>query len=234
MKIIYFPHECIDSTNTWAKQNCHLFPKEALCVVWAKEQTHGRGRHGRSWISPHNENCYASFVFATKKQPFFLFSQCMAVVLQELLIQYHVKPLIKWPNDILIEDKKIAGILVETAQSPFLVVGVGLNINMSQENLLKIPQKATSLFVETGKRHDPFCLIERIAASFSEKMQKLEKTAAVWQAQVQWMVGQKRQVITPQQLQEGIIERIELDGTLHLRTDSATTIPISSGEIFVC
>jgi BirA family biotin operon repressor/biotin-[acetyl-CoA-carboxylase] ligase len=234
MQIIYYPHESIDSTNTWAKQNCHLFPKEALSVVWTREQAKGRGRYGRTWMAPACKNVTASFVIANNLPPAHLYcvSQCMALCLKELLMQYHVASCIKWPNDLLIGDKKIAGILVESSEA-FLIIGVGLNVNMTQAELLHIPKKATSLFVETGKKQDPLRLIEELSLLFATKLTSLEKVPKAWMKEVSWMIGQRRTISTPNRTVEGTIQKIDEDGTITFRTDTQEICRISSGEVYI-
>ena len=237
MQIIYYPHESIDSTNTWAKQNCHHFQKDALSVVWAKEQRKGRGRHGRTWISPPQDNVTASFVIFTNKDlaHFYLFSECMAICLKEQLLSYQVRPRIKWPNDILINDKKIAGILIESAhvqKDSVLIVGVGINVNMTEQELLYIPKKATSLFVETKKNYVPLSLIVDLSHLFVSKLSSLEQIPKVWKNEVAWMVGQKHKITTPNRTIEGVIQSIDEDGTLHVvQTDTKEAVVISNGEI---
>jgi len=94
-------------------------------VIIAKTQTAGRGRYKRKWIS-NIGNLYASFVYKiTERDP--RLSYAIAVAVAETLIHFGLIPQIKWPNDVLIDNKKISGILIEYSQS-FVIIGIGINI----------------------------------------------------------------------------------------------------------
>ncbi len=95
-------------------------------VVIATVQTGGRGRYKRKWIS-HSGNLYTSFIYKIH-QPDSKLSYAVAVAVAETLIHFGMTPKIKWPNDILIDGKKICGILIEYAKD-FVVVGIGINVN---------------------------------------------------------------------------------------------------------
>lgn len=94
-------------------------------VVVALAQSAGRGRYRRTWVS-HHGNLYASFIFnAEERDP--CLSYVVAVAIAETLIAFGITPQIKWPNDILIDGKKVAGVLIEYA-GRFVVVGIGINV----------------------------------------------------------------------------------------------------------
>ena len=94
-------------------------------VVTATSQTAGRGRYRRTWVS-HTGNLYASFIYKMPERNPRL-SYAVAVAIAETLIHFGVEPKIKWPNDILVDGKKICGVLIEYAQN-FVIVGIGINI----------------------------------------------------------------------------------------------------------
>ena len=94
-------------------------------AVVALAQSAGRGRHRRKWVS-HHGNLYVSFIYDCAERDGRL-AYAIAVAVAETLISYGVNPTIKWPNDILIDGKKVCGILIEYA-GPFVVVGIGINI----------------------------------------------------------------------------------------------------------
>ena len=114
-------------------------------VVVAQSQTAGRGRYKRTWVS-HTGNLYASFIYKISERDPKL-SYAIAVAVAETLIHFGLTPQIKWPNDVLIGDKKVCGILAEAQLPDYLVVGVGLNVNQKEfPNDLRRP--ATSLALE--------------------------------------------------------------------------------------
>lgn len=147
----HFP--TIDSTNAYAKRNISSFKKEHLALITADEQTAGRGRYAKTWHSPKGENIYATYVFFSKDEIDQVnLVQLLAKAAVETLKHYQVMATIKWPNDLLVNGKKIAGILIEVMDD-CVIMGIGLNINMTENSLIHIDQKATSLFLETGVQY---------------------------------------------------------------------------------
>lgn len=166
VKILDFP--LLDSTNSYAKENIALLEDRTL--ISAEEQSAGRGRNGRSWLSPgREENIYCSFVMKKISDPFRAAIVSSLAVLS--LLEKHVPCgdiFIKWPNDIFAGDAKICGVLCEctaqTKDSPLSVIaGMGLNVNTPQKILDAIPQKAASMFSLTGKIFQRKKLLEELA-----------------------------------------------------------------------
>ena len=94
-------------------------------VVAALAQSAGRGRYKRTWVS-HHGNLYASFIYKISERDPKL-SYAVAVAIAETLISFGLHPQIKWPNDVLIDGKKISGVLIEYARN-FVIVGIGINV----------------------------------------------------------------------------------------------------------
>lgn len=94
-------------------------------VVTALAQSAGRGRYKRTWVS-HHGNLYASFIYKIYERDPKL-SYAVAVAIAETLISFGLNPQIKWPNDVLINGKKISGVLIEYSRN-FVIVGIGINI----------------------------------------------------------------------------------------------------------
>lgn len=153
--ITYIHFEQIDSTNTWAKENIDILDLNKLTCITASHQTAGRGRRGKPWVSPKGLNLYMTLFFSVIDSfPFVAnIGECAAVVCAQTLERLGFAPQIKWPNDILIEKKKIAGILCETIPLPGalgVIVGIGINVNMPYKLLKEIDQPATSLLHASG------------------------------------------------------------------------------------
>lgn len=157
MEIIIHHFEVIDSTNCWALKNLKAFDSHHLTLVTADEQTAARGQYGRSWYAPKFMNLYASFVFFIneKTRPPLIWTRLLAHIVLHVIEKMGIKGVIKEPNDIFVNGKKIAGILSETSPREngyWIVIGLGLNVNMPREECKKIDQPATSLLCETQKK----------------------------------------------------------------------------------
>lgn len=122
-KLISF--DKIPSTQTYALDMVASGTARDHTIVMAEAQSAGRGRYRRTWVS-HHGNFYASFIFSAPERDSRL-SYMVAVAIAETIISFGVIPTIKWPNDILIDGKKVCGVLIEYAGA-FVIVGIGINI----------------------------------------------------------------------------------------------------------
>ena len=127
-------------------------------VIFAKGQTKGRGRQGNIWISPYGEGLYFSFILRPdfRAQEASRVTLAVALAVTKSLEEVHFSNIsIKWPNDILLDEKKVCGILTELSlegeRVKYIVVGLGLNVNSQKEDL---PDNATSLKLSVMKSFD--------------------------------------------------------------------------------
>lgn len=140
----------VDSTNNQALSACGN-PKGLPVVYLAEQQLFGRGRNGRKWHSPHGENIYLSMasVFQCPVLKLTGLSLAIGVELARMLRNHGLDVALKWPNDILVEGQKLAGILVETRvkgkNQVCVVMGVGLNYRMGDRNVDSINQLWTDM-----------------------------------------------------------------------------------------
>ncbi len=165
--------DAIDSTNSYLKK---LLLKENIndfTVVVSKHQTNGRGRNGNLWANKPSLNLafsvYKRFINFSVNEKFML-NILSSISVYEVLKKYKLNNLtIKWPNDIMTENKKIAGILIENSvrgnKINHSVIGIGININQSQ--FLDLPN-ATSVFLESGKKYS----VEKIAVELKDAIKK--------------------------------------------------------------
>lgn len=151
-----------------------------LFAVFAHEQTQGRGQKGNLWDSDANKNITFSIVVYPNFLPlshFFLLSEITALMLLDFLNSYGICAQIKWPNDILVEKKKICGILIEqsiTSQTlNHSIIGIGLNLN--QLNFGSLQHKATSLSLLTQKTYNPTKLFSEMHQLFAVYYKNLEE-----------------------------------------------------------
>ncbi|MDX8430719.1 MAG: biotin--[acetyl-CoA-carboxylase] ligase [Candidatus Algichlamydia australiensis] len=151
--------ETIDSTNKWAKEHLTELKPDTLYVVRAEEQTMGYGRRGHDWISPKGKNLLLTLALLPESPALLTHRMCLS--LAKTLEEYSLQPRIKWPNDLFLNGKKIAGVLCEI-QNGIAYLGLGLNVNMEKQ----VDFAATSLLIETGKEFDRDEVEQKIIANF--------------------------------------------------------------------
>ncbi|MBM3262144.1 MAG: biotin--[acetyl-CoA-carboxylase] ligase [candidate division Zixibacteria bacterium] len=211
-------------------------------IAFAEEQTSGRGRRGNVWYSPPRTGIWVSFLLRPRisGRHLPLLTLCAAhVAAQAIEETTGVSSCIKWPNDLLIEDRKVAGVLGEAKtmprEGPCVVVGMGINVNHEIEQFPPELQKtATSLRTVTGKivvRQRLLCrLIERfeqvyqqyLHEGFAPFLPSLSKHLA-------WC-GRTVEVTDITQTTTGVVVGLNDDGSLLLENDSAR-ISVSSGTL---
>lgn len=215
---------CVDSTNKYALRE--LSELEHLDVVWAEEQTQGRGRLERTWLSPAGHNLYFSIVLKDRppQQESGLITLLAALAVTQVLRKQALYPQISWPNDILIDKKKVCGILAE-ATSKAIIVGIGLNVHMPLELLRTIDQPATALHLETSKPLDRETLLQEILQTFTEMYAQALRYGfstfiQSWQNEL-GIINKKVQVVLPHKIFTGIVTAITEDGGLVVMNEKA-------------
>jgi len=151
--------DIIVSTNSFLKEIIKTTEFENGTVVSAKFQLVGRGQRSNVWESEQNKNILISFIFLPHNilaENQFIISKAVSLAIFDLLYEYKINVKIKWPNDIYINDKKIAGILIENSlrgnKISNSIIGIGLNIN--QTNFSSNLPNPTSLQMETNKDYN--------------------------------------------------------------------------------
>jgi BirA family transcriptional regulator, biotin operon repressor / biotin---[acetyl-CoA-carboxylase] ligase len=163
----------VGSTNTFAAELIQKERPEEGTVILTEFQEKGRGQRETSWESNKGENLLASFIFypSLTVADHFLFNQCIALSVHEMIkTELKKNVMIKWPNDILVNEKKIAGILIETGisgnQFQYAIAGIGINVN--QARFREYSPGATSFFLETGKLFLIKDVLNRLCICFSK------------------------------------------------------------------
>lgn len=176
-EIYYF--DTLDSTNLKAKELAANGQKEGTVII-AEEQTSGRGRLGRSWTSPNKKGIWMSIILTPEIEPTDAakVTQVAAAAVWKGINEIGIKTQIKWPNDIVLNGKKVCGILTEMSgelnRLNYLVVGIGINANISKEDFPEeIKSLATSLKIENNKEIKRKELIGRILNNFEELYKEL-------------------------------------------------------------
>ncbi|HEY2810481.1 MAG TPA: biotin--[acetyl-CoA-carboxylase] ligase [Rhabdochlamydiaceae bacterium] len=239
--------ETIDSTHSWGKKNIYSFDPDALTCVTALEQTGGIGRHMRKWISPFGLNIYTSLCFSlpTSSKAIGNLGQLLSLSAATVLEGYGFTPEIKWPNDIRVQGKKIAGVLGETftvekgafAQRTAAVISIGFNVNMPGDLLSAVDQPATSLAQVSGRSWDLKQVHDAIVQEFVCELALLQEQGfAPFREKYQHLLAFKGQSISyfdGKKSVEGICRGILSDGRLELLLPNQESILLSSGEIYL-
>lgn len=231
-------HEAIDSTNAEAMRVANS--GVALpALVLAEQQTAGRGRRGRQWVSPFAENLYYSLALrmdgGTRRLDGLSLLVGLAVVdtLRELGIH---NAGLKWPNDILVGSKKLAGVLLEVTGDPanvcHVVVGIGININMRESD--SVDQAWTSLALELGhvqNRNMVACALSRTLSTYLAGHQKEGFPAyrRDWEDRHLWQ-GLAVAVTGGEKVTHGVVLGVADDGALRLEVDGREE-HFSGGEV---
>ena len=235
-EIIYF--DTIDSTMNVAFQKGMEGAKEGTVVI-AEGQSKGRGRMGRSWVSPKGKGIYMSVILRPKLSPTdvakltLLSAVCASEAIQEMC---GLDAKIKWPNDILIGGKKIAGILTELSAEMdrvrFVVIGMGININASQTQL---PDHATSLKAETGHSLSRVEFLQLVLLKLEQwySIQQKQGFAVVFKRwkELSSTLGRKVRMEDPSGIIEGRAVDLDEFGGLVIENSSGVKVKRMSGDV---
>jgi len=236
-----FYYSTISSTNLIAKQLASEGAAEGSVVI-AEEQTKGRGRLDREWISPAGKNILMSVVFYPKLPPSHVFSLTMMTslaIVKAIETTVAVFPMIKWPNDIYLHGKKIGGILTEfNAQQDmvnFVIAGIGLNVNFDLFNYPEIKDIGTSLLKESGKEISRIKLLQSILKEI-EKGYRLINDGKFDRIYNQWnryslVTGKPVRIISFNSVEDGIAESVDETGALVLRDKHGNVKKIVCGDV---
>ncbi|MHB1661355.1 MAG: biotin--[acetyl-CoA-carboxylase] ligase [bacterium] len=247
-KNLYY-EEKVDSTNTLARDLASKGVKNGSVVI-ADYQEKGRGRNGKLWTSPCGCNIYMSIILRPKFNPETAQGMTIlaAVSVADAIVEVaSLQPQIKWPNDILIDSKKVSGILTEMSTQnmtiEYIVVGIGINVNIPEKGMDgDIKDIATSLLIESKKTNGSDSLIDRnkLVASILNKFDKyyemflstgLSSVLGHYQKYF-GMMGKKIEINTKGRIVEGQVVGIDSKGALLLKTGENELEKIVSGEIY--
>lgn len=245
MNIYRLHFKTIHSTNTWAKEHASELPIDKLTFITAEEQTAGRGRFSRKWISPPNRNIYATFCcfIDKKRQDLGNLAQILAISAIQALSEMELNGIkIKWPNDLILNDKKLGGILCETIHENdqlLVIMGIGINVNMEQEILDQIDQPATSLKTHFKKEFNLDEILEKLSGKtkynlnvFLNSDQGFKEFYETFLSLLNFKPNQKIKIKDGSKFIEGNFHSINEDGTISLNckfTDNL--IQVNAGEL---
>ncbi len=236
----WVPHvvDCVDSTNAEAFRRLEGGAAPAFFVL-AERQTAGRGRRGRTWVSPFAENIYYSLLLRIEGGAGQLDGMSLVVglaVLGALREQGISGAGLKWPNDVLVSGRKIAGILLEMIGDPadvcHVVVGIGVNVNM--RDVESVDQPWTSMRNELGELVDRNAFIKSLNAYLFRylaihKNQGFQALRASWEAAHLWQ-GRDVRLTAAAQHVDGQVLGVDVRGALRLLVDGVEH-QYSGGEL---
>ncbi len=230
-------HQEARSTQDLARDLAGRGEPEGLAVM-ALRQTHGRGRLGRSWLSPEGKNLALSLILRPDLDPGHaaLLGMLASVAAAEAVEEKGAhQAQVKWPNDVLVTGRKIAGILPEArttgALIDFVIIGIGVNVNSQASDFPPhLSDSVTSLLLCTGKEHVledvAHCFLRRMATLYDRvRTQGCRFIAPLWETR--WA---HKGLMLVRNGMSGLAEGVDQDGTLILKTDDGCRLRVHSGE----
>ena len=230
----------IDSTNTYAKENIEKF--EDKTVIYTDCQTAGRGRFTRKWVDLGCRNLYMTIILHPGDkftETYSNLTQYLSLKTCKTLEEYGIKPQIRWPNDNLVKNKKISGILSEAVFKgnilKGIVLGIGVNLNAKIEDIKAIPDRiATSLNLETKNDINRDEFMQKLLDNFFNDYDKFlsDGFPSIKAEYIKYLNGLGTE-ITIQHLKEklhGRFESVNDDGTIKIITPEGE-VNLSIGDI---
>ena len=228
--VLYFPSvpSTMDAAKDVARRGC----REGIIVV-ADEQTAGRGRLGRNWITPAGSSIAVSVVLRPELHRLSALTMIASLAVVRSIEQVTgLRPAIKWPNDVLVNGKKVCGILVDSElkgeEVDWAVVGIGINVNLEPSRFPEIAALATSLSAELGRevsRLDVLCALLAELEQLYLASREGRPFYHEWRTRLETL-GKQVRVTSGGVVEEGTAESVDMEGNLLLRRldGSVTTI----------
>ena len=245
-KIVFFDET--DSTNNRAKKAAEEGEESGTLFI-TECQTGGRGRRGRNWVSPPGSGIWMTLLLRPQINPA---NASMLTIVAAMAVTMAIRRAvaetgadvechIKWPNDVVINKKKVCGILTEMSAEldciHYVVIGIGINVNTT-EFADEIKETASSLFVETGKNIKRSRIVALFAEEFTKYYQKFLNTgdlSGLVQDYNEMLINAGRQVRICDAKEEftGVAAGIDSHGELLVTKEDGTQAVISAGEVSV-
>jgi len=231
----YYEH--LPSTQDAARQEAEHGALEGTTIL-ADQQTAGRGRLGRQWVSPAGANLYFSVVLRPAVEHLRTLGMIWPMAICQAVGEVTGLPArVKWPNDVLVGPRKLAGVLIDSEfsgdQVDYAIAGIGLNVNLDMSANEEIRETATSISAELGREVSR----EEVMATLLHRFEQLYEAARRgqpvhlgWKAHLD-ILGRPIRVRSREGVEQGIAEDVEPDGTLILRRHDGSHVRIEAGEV---
>ena len=239
-KTVHFARET-DSTNLWIKRLAKEGASEGTLAL-AEFQSAGRGRLGRSWEVPEGTSVMMSILLRPKFEPQYAptLTLVMGMAVAKAVKNLGFDVSIKWPNDVVVSHKKICGILTEMGvrdgKIDYAVIGVGINVNI-KEFPEEMADKATSLYLESGKEFDRSQIPGLVMEAFEEYYEKFAATCDLSGLKEEYesiLANYNQPVrVLAKEPYEGVARGITDGGELLVEKTDGMIVAVSAGEVSV-
>ena len=239
-KTVHFARKT-DSTNLWIKRLAKEGAPEGTLAL-AEFQSAGRGRLGRSWEVPEGTSVMMSILLRPKFEPQYapMLTLVMGMAVAKAVKKFGFDVSIKWPNDVVVSHKKICGILTEMGvrdgKIDYAVIGVGINVNI-REFPEEMADKATSLYLESGKEFDRSQIPGLVMEAFEEYYEKFAATCDLSGLKEEYesiLANYNQPVrVLAKEPYEGVARGITDGGELLVEKTDGTIVAVSAGEVSV-
>ena len=239
-KTVHFARET-DSTNLWIKRLAKEGAPEGTLAL-AEFQSAGRGRLGRSWEVPEGTSVMMSILLRPKFEPQYAptLTLVMGMAVAKAVKNLGFDVSIKWPNDVVVSHKKICGILTEMGvrdgKIDYAVIGVGINVNI-KEFPEEMADKATSLYLESGKEFDRSQIPGLVMEAFEKYYEKFAATCDLSGLKEEYesiLANYNQSVrVLAKEPYEGVARGITDGGELLVEKTDGTIVAVSAGEVSV-
>lgn len=240
VKTVHFARKT-DSTNLWIKRLAKEGAPEGTLAL-AEFQSAGRGRLGRSWEVPEGTSVMMSILLRPKFEPQYAptLTLVMGMAVAKAVKNLGFDVSIKWPNDVVVSHKKICGILTEMGvrdgKIDYAVIGVGINVNI-REFPEEMADKATSLYLESGKEFDRSQIPGLVMEAFEEYYEKFAATCDLSGLKEEYesiLANYNQPVrVLAKEPYEGVARGITDGGELLVEKTDGTIVAVSAGEVSV-
>jgi len=233
-RVIYYPS--LSSTMEVARREAVTGAAEGTVVI-ADEQTAGRGRMKRAWLSPKGSIALSIILYPEVVHLPFLIMLASLAVVHSVETVTGLNTQVKWPNDVLINDKKVCGILIESDIKKdivkYVVIGIGLNVNIKLGDFPDIRLAATSLSDELGRDVSRLDIIRRLLVEVERLYLTLPGGEPIYEEWRDKLVtlGKRIRVKSGRTVYEGVAESVSQDGSLLLRCPDRSLIKILAGDV---
>jgi len=233
-RVLYFPSH--SSTMVAARQEARRMAAEGTVIITG-EQTAGRGRAKRVWLSPRGSIALSVVLYPDASQLPYLIMIASVAVARSIETVTGLETQLKWPNDVLVKGRKVCGILIENElqgdRVARAVIGIGINVNIRMEDFPELAAMATSLYDELGKEFSRVEIIRHLLVEMEKLYLSLGEGEFIYQEWRDRLVtlGQEVRVASEETVLEGVAEDVARDGSLLLKHRDGRLSRIVAGDV---